>query len=191
MIKIVSTIFIFSWSISTAQGVENKSGSANKDFVFTVVENPPVFPGCANLKTKSSFNRCMNTKISQIIGNNFDLNKTKKLGVTGRIKIYVKFIINKKGEIEDIDATSPSVKINTELKKEIKRVFAFIPAMEKPALSRGRPISVPYTIPLSLNIPEKRTAISSNSDKILSKKEKRELKRAARKLKRKLKQSLN
>ncbi len=191
-VRITGALLLFNFLICYGQEGQNKSENANEDIVFTVIENDPVFPGCAEFKTRSGANRCMNTKMSKIIGNNFNLNKTKNLDVTGRIKLYIKYIVNKKGEIQDLEAFSPNTKINKELKEEIERVFTFIPTMEKPAMQRGRPVKAAYSIPLTLDIPEKEKSLQAAiPDKKLSKKEKRKLKRAAKKLERKLKRALN
>ena len=68
-----------------------------------------------------------------------------ELGITGRV--FVQFKINSKGQIEGIRTRGP----DKLLEKEASRIVASLPQMT-PGKQRGRPVSVPYSIPINFMI---------------------------------------
>ena len=68
-----------------------------------------------------------------------------ELGITGRV--FVQFYINSKGEIDAIRTRGP----DKLLEKEAHRIVASLPQMI-PGKQRGKPVSVPYSIPINFII---------------------------------------
>ena len=67
-----------------------------------------------------------------------------------RVKVPVKFVVNKDGVLSDIEFPVPA---NEAFLKEIKRVMAKMPKW-KPGSQHGRPVNVYFTIPIIFEIPE-------------------------------------
>ena len=117
---------------------------------FAVVEGSPIFPGCKS-STKSNISdrkmedqECFNKGVINHIRKNFMYPAiAKEMGI--QEKIYVKFVIDKTGQIIDVKVVRGQDKY---LKEEAIRLVKSLPKME-PARQRGKPVSVNYTIPIS------------------------------------------
>ena len=116
------------------------------DVPFAVIENVPVFPGCE----KGSNNQkraCMSKKISQFVNKKFNTELASDLGLSGRQRINVIFKIDKTGTVTGIRARAP----HPGLEKEAKRVIGLLPKM-KPGKQRGKPVNVPYSLPIIFQV---------------------------------------
>ena len=89
----------------------------------------------------------MNKKIAQFIGKKFNTDLAGELGLSGVQKIYVLFKIDKNGEVTDIRARAP----HPRLEKEAERVVNLLPKMI-PGKQRGKPVRVPYSLPISFQV---------------------------------------
>lgn len=114
---------------------------------FTFVEDVPIFPGCEGLKNNDERKQCMSSEISKFINREFDTGLGQKLGLTGMNVVRVMFVVNRQGEVEQIQtrATHP------ELEKEAERVLKKLPKME-PGKQRGKPVPVSYSIPIRFKV---------------------------------------
>ncbi|GGD19145.1 energy transducer TonB [Hyunsoonleella pacifica] len=113
---------------------------------FAVIENVPVFPGCEkgnNAKKK----KCMSDKIQKFVQRKFNTELAGDLGLSGRQRINVIFKIDKTGNITGIRARAP----HPGLEKEAKRVIGQLPKM-KPGKQRGKPVTVPYSLPIVFQV---------------------------------------
>lgn len=120
---------------------------SSKSTSFTVIEMPPVFPGCEN-ETKNQIKDCFSLGIKKHFLNNFDANLPNKLGLTvGLKKIIILFKVDEKGHVMNIDARAPHPKI----KEEALKVASSLPKM-KPATQRGKPVKVAYSFPFSIRV---------------------------------------
>jgi len=113
---------------------------------FAVIENVPIFPGCESGNNDAK-KACMNKKISEFIGKKFNTDLASELGLSGVQKIYVLFKIDKNGEITDVRARAP----HPRLEKEAERVVNLLPKMV-PGKQRGKPVRVPYSLPISFQV---------------------------------------
>ena len=113
---------------------------------FAVIENVPVFPGCESGNNDAK-KACMNKKISEFIAKKFNTDLASELGLSGVQKIYVLFKIDKTGAITDIRARAP----HPRLEKEAERVVGMLPKMT-PGKQRGKPVRVPYSLPISFQV---------------------------------------
>ncbi len=119
-----------------------------KDIPFAIIEEPPIYPGCSG--TKEQKKKCMQDRITMHVNKYFRSELAQELGLTGgKKKVYVQFKIDKNGEITDIRARGPHVR----LEKEAIRVVELLPNMT-PGKQRTRPVRVSYTLPITLLVLE-------------------------------------
>ena len=113
---------------------------------FAVIENVPVFPGCdkGNNDAKKA---CMSKKISDFVNKKFNTDLASELGLSGRQRINVIFKIDRTGNIVGIRARAP----HPGLEKEAARVIGLLPKM-KPGKQRGKPVTVPYSLPIIFQV---------------------------------------
>lgn len=111
---------------------------------FTVVENVPVFPGCSG--NNAQLKACFNAKMQEHIRKNFQYPESAlEMGVHG--KVFVLFAIDANGQVTNIKSRGPAEL----LEKEAERIISLLPTM-KPGKQRGKPVKVPYSIPINFKI---------------------------------------
>ena len=116
------------------------------DVPFAVIEDAPIFPGCKGNKVE--LKKCLQKKIMDHVGKNFDTNLTNELGLEeGKKRVIVLFSIDRNGKIAKVQARGPHAR----LEKEAIRVVQKLPKMI-PAKQRGRPVGVKYTLPITLEV---------------------------------------
>ena len=119
-----------------------------EDVPFTIIEDVPVFPGCKG--NNAELKKCFSNKIAAFFGKNFDPALTQELGLSpGKKKIYVVFKINNKGKIGTVNARAP----HPLLEKEVTRIISSLPEM-KPGRQRGMPVTVTYSLPITIMVEE-------------------------------------
>ncbi len=119
-----------------------------EDIPFVLIEDVPVFPGCKG--NNAELKKCFSDKVTDFFGKNFDPALTQELGLTpGKKKIYVVFKINNKGKIGTVNARAP----HPLLEKEVTRIITSLPEM-KPGRQRGIPVTVTYSLPISIMVEE-------------------------------------
>ena len=117
-----------------------------EDVPFTILEDAPVFPGCEG--TKEEKKACFTEEVRRFVGKKFNSDLASTLGLSPGIqRISVLFKIDKNGDIVDVQARAPHIK----LKEEAIRVINSLPKME-PGKQRGVPVNVKYAIPIVFKI---------------------------------------
>lgn len=117
-----------------------------EDIPFAIIEDPPVYPGCKG--TKEEKKKCMQEMITKHVSKNYNTGLSRDLGLTpGKKKVYVIFKIDKSGQITDARARGPHAR----LEKEALRVVNMLPKLT-PGKQRGMPVSVSYTLPITLQV---------------------------------------
>ncbi|WP_191859050.1 energy transducer TonB [Hanstruepera ponticola] len=112
---------------------------------FTVVENVPVFPGCVG-KNNAELRDCFAQKMNEHIKKHFKYPESAlEMGVHGRV--FVLFAIDSNGRVSNIKSRGPAAL----LEKEAERIIGLLPTME-PGKQRGKPVKVPYSIPINFKI---------------------------------------
>lgn len=135
---------------------------ASEEVSFAIIEQVPVYHGCDENMGNQALKQCMSSQISSIVGRKFNMNIARSLNLPeGKVRIIAMFKIDVNGEIKDIKVNAP----HEELEKETIRVIKLIPKLDKPGYLRGKPVVVPYTLPIVFTIENKK----------LSKKEQRKL----------------
>ena len=108
---------------------------------FAVIEDVPVFPGCENVD-KDQLRNCFQEQMNKHIRRNFRYPEiSQEMGIQGRV--LVNFIISEDGSITNIRMRGP----DKNLEGEAKRIISLLPAMI-PGKQRGRPVRVPFSIPI-------------------------------------------
>ena len=119
----------------------------DEDVPFVVIEEVPIFPGCTG--SNKELRACFSMQISKFVLKNFNSELASDIGLqTGSIqRIFVIFKIDNKGNITNINARAPHIK----LKEEAIRVIERLPAMT-PGKQRGRPVGVSYGLPIVFKV---------------------------------------
>lgn len=91
----------------------------------------------------------MATAISKHVARYYNTKIVNGLGLPdGPTRINVIFKINQEGNIIDIRSRAQ----HPILEEEAIRVIKLIPQMEKPGYQRGKPVIVPYSLPIIFNV---------------------------------------
>ncbi|MDT0558557.1 hypothetical protein RM697_07865 [Ichthyenterobacterium sp. W332] len=115
------------------------------------VEQVPVYKGCDSTKSNAELKKCMSNKMSRLIGKYFNQSLAANLGLKpGEVRVLVIFKINTEGIPIDIRARAPHKK----LEKEAIRVVKLIPKFDRPGLVDGKPVIVPYSLPIRVVVPK-------------------------------------
>lgn len=113
---------------------------------FFLIEDAPAFPGCKG--NKEEMKACFSSKIRRFVGKHFDGALASELGLTPGVKrISVLFKIDKTGNIVDVQARAPHIK----LQQEAIRVVDLLPKMV-PGKQRGNPVTVKYVLPIAFKV---------------------------------------
>ena len=111
------------------------------------VEFAPVFPGCETFKTNKERISCMSSKIGAFIQKKFRTDQFNNLQGNKIQRIYVKFKINKKGEITNVVSSAN----NFELETEGNRVVGKLPRMI-PGRQGDVNVDVIYMVPILFKV---------------------------------------
>ncbi len=117
-----------------------------EDVPFAIIEEAPIYPGCKGNKAERK--KCLQEKIMQHVGKNFNTDLSQELGLdAGKKRVIVLFSIDKNGNVVNARARGPHAR----LEKEALRVVNALPKMI-PAKQRGRAVGVKYTLPITLEV---------------------------------------
>jgi TonB family protein len=118
--------------------------SQDEDFEtmsIETVEEIPVAKNCA-----SSVKDCFNEKMTEHIKRNFQYpERAAQNYIQG--KVIVSFVINKEGNVVDVEATGG----HRMLQKEAKRIISLLPRFT-PAKHKGENVSVTYSVPINFRL---------------------------------------
>lgn len=110
-------------------------------------EQVPVYPGCEDKINNTDKKTCMSASISQFVSRTFNTGIADDLGLEGRQRINVIFIIDKTGKVNNIRARAP----HPELEKEAIRVISKLPKMT-PGIQRAKAVNVPFSLPILFQV---------------------------------------
>ncbi|MDA8591383.1 energy transducer TonB [Flavobacteriaceae bacterium] len=113
---------------------------------FSVIENVPEYPGCER-GSNADKRKCMSEKIAKFVQRKFNTDLAGDLGLSGRQRISVIFKIDKNGNVTGVRSRAP----HPRLEKEAARVINMLPKM-KPGRQRGKPVIVPYSLPITFQV---------------------------------------
>jgi len=111
------------------------------------IEFVPVYPGCEDILGNNNRKKCMSKKVALHVSEKFNTDLALTLGLSGRQKINVIFKIDKTGAVTAIRSRAA----HPELENEAVRVIKSLPKM-KPGIQRGKPVIVPFSLPIVFQI---------------------------------------
>jgi len=112
---------------------------------FAIIEDVPIFPGCEKV-SKDKRRDCFQDQMNKHIKRNFRYPEiAQEMGIQRRV--YVSFIIDKDGSINNITMRGP----DQNLEKEAQRIISKLPQMI-PGKQRGRAVRVPFSIPITFRL---------------------------------------
>ena len=117
------------------------------DVPFAVIENVPVYPGCEALAGNDAKKNCLSKKIEEYVVRTFNTNLAGELGLEGRQRIYVKFRIDREGNVVDVQARAPHPKLEEEAVKIVRGLPKMIPGKQ-----RGVPVGVADALPIVFQV---------------------------------------
>ena len=117
-----------------------------------ILDNIPVYPGCKGSELKKR--KCMSERIAKFVERKFNTDIAADLGLTGRQRIGIIFKIDTLGNITGVRARAP----HPRLEQEAVRVINLLPKM-KPGIKNGKPVIVPYSLPMIFQVKEKEKEI--------------------------------
>ncbi len=127
-------------AIAVKKGMKDYIGKDEVPFAF--IDEVPVFPGCENVSLEER-RACFQDKMNEHIRTHFQYPvEAQEKGIQG--KVYVQFIINKEGAVEGVRLRGP----DKQLEDEVRRMVSLLPQM-KPGKQQGRPVNVPFSIPVN------------------------------------------
>lgn len=141
-------VFSEKWTLSS---IEKDTTS------FKIIENVPIYKGCEKEKDNASKKNCMSQKIAELFKKHFNTTLPKNSKVkSGKARIFIQFYIDKDGSVVDSIARGP----DKHLENEALRVLKLIPKLT-PGYQKGKPVKIPYSVPLVFVIENKNDITSS------------------------------
>ena len=132
--------------IMEVEDVEVEEVIEDVEVPFAVIENVPEYPGCER-GSNADKRKCMSDKIAMFVQRKFNTDLAGDLGLSGRQRISVIFKIDKNGNVTGVRSRAP----HPMLEKEAARVINMLPKM-KPGRQRGKPVIVPYSLPITFQV---------------------------------------
>ena len=126
--------------------IEVEEVAEDVEVPFAVIENVPEYPGCER-GSNAEKRKCMSDKIAKFVQRKFNTDLAGDLGLSGRQRISVIFKIDKNGNVTGVRSRAP----HPRLEKEAARVINMLPKM-KPGRQRGKPVIVPYSLPITFQV---------------------------------------
>ena len=117
--------------IMEVEDVEVEEVIEDVEVPFAVIENVPEYPGCER-GSNADKRKCMSDKIAKFVQRKFNTDLAGDLGLSGR---------------QRISSRAP----HPRLEKEAARVINMLPKM-KPGRQRGKPVIVPYSLPITFQV---------------------------------------
>ncbi|CAM1358637.1 conserved hypothetical protein [Tenacibaculum litoreum] len=111
------------------------------------VQNTPVFKGCEGLSEEENI-KCFERKIQQHIQRNFNSELAQDVGLSsGKYKILTQFVIDKLGNVTDIQIRAPHAKLEKETDRVVNKIPKFTPGKQN-----NKEVKVKYTLPITFRV---------------------------------------
>lgn len=114
---------------------------------FEKVDLAPAYVDCELITDNNIRKKCTSKSVSMFVNKNFNLNIASELGIKGRQKIYVSYIINKEGKVINIASRASHPKIEEEAKRVISQLPQFVPGIHE-----GEAVNVACSLPIIFQI---------------------------------------
>ena len=137
--KLLFIILLFGITVN-AQSITNKEINENDLIPFALIEIAPLAPYC---KDKA----CTSEYIQMHVQKKFNTDLANEVGISGKIRILVEFIIDVEGNPINIKASGGPEIMN----QNAIDVIAVLPKL-KPGMKDGQPINVSYKLPIFFQV---------------------------------------
>ena len=118
--------------------------SQEKKILF---HKPPIFPGCGIVLRKEIKKLCFMEKLNKHIRTNFQYPQIA-IDSSYQGRVFVQFLINKSGNIENIKVKGPYPVLEEEAVRIISKLPKMIPAKDK----KGKPVETPLSVPITFRL---------------------------------------
>jgi len=115
----------------------------NEIVPFPIVDNPPLAPDCKTKWKVEKRKECLSDFIQHHVQRKFNTELAGDLGIVGRIRIDLEFVIDKNGKAVNITATGGPDLMN----QNAIDVISILPNLE-PATHNGKIVNVSYKLPI-------------------------------------------
>ncbi|WP_425659724.1 M56 family metallopeptidase [Tenacibaculum ascidiaceicola] len=110
---------------------------------FSMLDKAPTFPGCVE-----GDKVCFNRSLQKFVKENFDPSIANGLGLgSGKKRLYIKFKIDKKGNVTDIMARAP----HPTLKQHAEELAQKLPQMQS-GEKDGKIVATGFVLPITFNV---------------------------------------
>ncbi len=128
-------------SFKKVKSINNGKNIETEEVSFLRIDKAPTFPGC-----EFGDKMCFSKMIQKHFVKNFDAKLPNQLGLKPeRKRVFIGFKIDKNGNVVDVKARAPHIKI----KEEVIRVMSSLPKMI-PGEQDGKKVAVKYSIPFTI-----------------------------------------
>lgn len=121
------------------------------DEVFSVVEDPPRFPGCEGITNKKERDNCAQQKMLEFIYINI---KYPAAAVTKKVQgiAVIRFVVDKDGSLKDIHIVrNPGEQLGEEARRVVE-MMNDMPDRWIPGKQHGKPVKVYFNIPVKFKL---------------------------------------
>jgi protein TonB len=125
---------------------EKITEEVTEDVPFFIIEDVPKFPGCKG--TNEELRKCMQENVQKFVYENFNVSIAEELNLEPGIqRIFVAFVIDKNGNISNVESRAPHKSLQIEAERVIKSLPQMVPGKQ-----RGKPVGVKYSLPIVFEI---------------------------------------
>jgi len=147
-----------STSVEVNENIDNKLRTVNdtarkwiefeeKNIIpFAEVDQPPLATDCKSKWKIEKQRKCTADYVRRHIRRYFNIDLATQLGIQGIVEINISFIIDKNGEVININATGGPEKLNIHAIEVVSKLEKF-----EPAKKDGKTINVSYKMPLAFS----------------------------------------
>lgn len=114
---------------------------------FKEAENPPLAPDCKSKWNVEKKQECTNKFIQQHVMRKFNTELALDIGLSGKVKIIIEFVIDTTGKPINITATGGPEIMN----QNAIEVIGLLPNF-KPGTKEGKPVNVSFKMPLMFQV---------------------------------------
>ena len=153
-LKLLLIILLFVSSLSEAQKIDEKNKisyediSSNESIDYNEIETPPSSLNCKKRWNKKKKKECTLNYILSHFAKQINISElAENFGLSGITQIEIEFIIDKQGDITNIQINAPHKEIEKELTKVVSTLEKFNPGSEN-----GFYRNVSMSIPLKFKV---------------------------------------
>lgn len=142
---LLSALFLLLFSNTTMAQTDEKTVQMEEkqdvEVPLSIVEVPPIYPGCAGSKEESV--KCLMEKIKEKFIKSFVFPSTLE---EKEQKLIVSFKVSKEGVVTSTALRSQ----HKDIDEQVKKVFSDFPKLT-PGTQRNKPVAVTFLVPFVLN----------------------------------------